>query len=41
MLKNNLVEGSALLLVKSVTDIEGIWKRLNGAYGDPNLLQKK
>ena len=39
LLKNNLLEG--LSLVKSMTDIEDIWKRLKGAYGDPKLLLKK
>ena len=29
------------MLVKSMTDIEDIWKRLKGAYGDPKLLMKK
>ena len=41
LLKNNLLEGSALSLVKSMTDIEDLWKRLKGAYGDPKLLLKK
>ena len=41
LLKNNLLEGSALSLVKSMTSIEDIWKRLKGAYGDPKLLLKK
>ena len=41
LLKNNLLEGSALWLVKSMTDIEDLWKRLKGAYGDPKLLLKK
>ena len=41
LLKNNLLEGSALSMVKSMTDIEDIWKRLKGAYGDPKLLLKK
>ena len=27
LVKNNLLEGSVLLLVKSMTDIEDIWKR--------------
>ena len=31
LLKNNLLEGSALTLVKSMTDIEDIWKMLKGA----------
>ena len=41
LLKNNLLEESALMLVKSMTDIEDIWKRLKGAYGDPKLVMKK
>ena len=41
LLKNNLLEGSALSLVKSMKDIEDMWKRLKGAYGDPILLLKK
>ena len=32
LLKNNSLEVSALSLVKSMTDIEDIWKRLKGAY---------
>ena len=41
LLKNNSLEGSALSLVRSMTDIEDIWKRLKGAYSDPKLLMKK
>ena len=41
LLKNNLSEGSALSLLKSMTDIEDIWKRLKGAYGDPKFLLKR
>ena len=41
LLKNNLFEDSALSLVNRMTDIEDIWKRLKGAYGDPKLLLKK
>ena len=41
LLKSNLLEGSALSIVKSMTDIEDTWKRLKGAYGDPKLLLKK
>ena len=41
MLRNNLLEGSALSMVESMTDIEDIWKRLKGVYGDPKLLLKK
>ena len=36
LLKNNSLEGSVLSLVKSMTDIEDIWKMSKGAYSDPN-----
>ena len=41
LLKNNLLEGSALSMVKFMTDIEDKCKRLKSAYGDPKLLLKK
>ena len=42
LLKNNHLTDPALSLVKSVEDIEEIWKRLKQAYGNPKiLLQKK
>ena len=41
LLKNSLLEGSDLSMVESMTDIEDIWMRLKGAYGDPKLLLKK
>ena len=41
VLKNNLLEGPALSLVRSVTDIDEIWKRLKAAYGDPKVLLKR
>ena len=41
ILKNNLLEGSALSLVKQVNDIDEIWIRLKSAYGDAKLLLKK
>ena len=41
LLKNNSLEGSVLSLVKSMTDIEDIWKMSKGAYSDPKLLLKK
>ena len=41
LLKINLLDRSALSLVNRITDIEDIWKRLKGAYGDPKLLLKK
>ena len=42
LIKNNYLEGSALLLVKDVNEIDDIWKRLKEAYGDCRImLQKK
>ena len=41
ILKNNLLEGSALSLIHSVNDIDEIWARLKAAYGDPKLLLKR
>ena len=41
VLKNNLLEGPALSLARSVTDIDEIWERLKRSYGDPKLLLKK
>ena len=41
VLKNNLLEGTALSLVRSITDIDEIWERLKKSYGDPKLLLKK
>ena len=42
LLKYNYLEDPALALVKSVEDIEEIWIRLKGAYGDPKtMLDKK
>ena len=42
LLKNNYLADPALSLVKSVEDINEIWKRLKQAYGNPKiLLQKK
>ena len=41
ILKNNLLEGRALSLVKQVHDIDEIWIRLKSAYGDAKLLLKK
>ena len=41
ILKNNLLEGSALCLVKQVRDIDEIWIRLKSAYGDAKLLFKR
>ena len=39
--EKNVLEGSALSLVKSITNFEDIWWKLKGAYGDPKLLLKK
>ena len=39
--KNNLLKWSALLLAKSLTDIEDIEKRLKCTNGDSKLLPKK
>ena len=41
LLKNNLLEGSALALVKDVNDIDDIWKRLKEAYGDTKMMLAK
>ena len=41
VLKNNLLEGPALSLVRSITDIDEIWERLKRSSGDPKLLLKK
>ena len=41
ILKNNLLEGSALSLVLQVQEIDKIWARLKAAYGNPKLLLKK
>ena len=37
-LKNNYLEGTALSLVKTMTDMEEIWKRLREAFGDTKIL---
>ena len=41
LLKNNLLKGSALSLVKTLDDIDTIWTRLKSAYGDTKLLLSK
>ena len=41
ILKNNLLEGSALALVKNVKDVDDIWTRLINAYGDSRLMLSK
>ena len=37
-LKNNYLEGQALVLVKNLENLEEIWARLKDAFGDPELL---
>ncbi len=41
ILKNNYLEGSALSLVKGVTDMKEIWERLKDAYGDTKIMLAK
>ena len=41
LLKNNLLADPALTLVKSVDNIDEIWKRLKQAYGSSKLLLHK
>ena len=43
LLKNNYLRDPAFTMVKSITDIENIWQRLQFAYGDVkhNMLSKK
>ena len=41
VLKNNLLEAPALSLVRSITDVDEIWERLERSYGDPKLLLRK
>ena len=41
LLKNNYLDGPALVLVKGVDKIEEIWRRLKASYGDPKLLLTK
>ena len=41
-IKNGLLEGAPLSLVKTFDSIKKIWERLNTAYGDTkSLLRKK
>ena len=41
-LKNNFLEGTALLVVKGIDNLEDIWQRLKNAYGNTeNLLKIK
>ena len=39
VLKNNFLEDPALSLVKSLDNINEIWKRLITTYGDPKMIQ--
>eukprot|EP00794_Sanderia_malayensis_P002416 gene2416-2788_t len=39
--KNNFLKGPALSMVKSLTDIDEIWKQLQFAYGDVKMLLAK
>ena len=41
LLKNNHLENPALLLVKSVENIDEIWSRLKQMYGDPKTMLSK
>ena len=41
LLKNNFLEESALVMVNNVDDIEEIWRRLKGAFGDPNIMMNQ
>ena len=40
LLKKHLLEGSPLSLIKGLTNVEDLWKRLKCAYGDLKLLLK-
>lgn len=41
LLKNNFLSEPALTLVKSLDNIDDIWKRLKGAYGDTRIMLSK
>ena len=41
VLKNNFLEDPALSLVKSLDNINEIWKRLITTYGDPKIMLHK
>ena len=38
LLKNNYLDGTALVLVKGMDRIDEIWKRLTREFGNPELL---
>ncbi|XP_066933763.1 uncharacterized protein [Clytia hemisphaerica] len=41
LLKNNFLKGPALSMVKSMNDIDNIWKQLKFAYGDVKMMLSK
>lgn len=41
LLKNNFLEGAALTLVKSIEEIDEIWKRLHDAFGNCKIMLTK
>ena len=41
LLKNNFLKGPALSMVKSMNDIDDIWKQLKFAYGDVKMMLSK
>ena len=41
LLKNNHLDEPAISVVRSVKDIDEIWKRLKQAYGDPKMMMNK
>ena len=38
LLKNNYLDGTALVLVKGIGGLDEIWKRLKRVFGNPELL---
>ena len=38
LIKNNYLDGTALVLVKGIDSLDEIWKRLKRAFGNPELL---
>ena len=41
LLKNNFLGDSALSMVKSIDDIDEVWKRLREAFGDPKIMLER
>ena len=41
LLKNNFLGDSALSMVKSIDDIDEVWRRLKEAFGDPKIMLEK